>query len=94
MTAVVAVVVVVVVVVVVAVVVMGGACVAVVVATTVATVVVVGASSAVAEVANVCDTVEEGVDVAEVFAAVVVCVPAVSNVDRMVCSVAVTFSVV
>ena len=82
----VAVVVVVVVVVVVAVVVMGGACVAVVVATTVATVVVVGASSAVAEVANVCDTVEEGVDVAEVFAAVVVCVTTVSHVEVAVCS--------
>ena len=86
--------VVVVVVVVVAAVVMEGACVAVV-STAVATVVVVVVTPAVAEVTDNCDTVEETACVAEILAAVVVYVTAVSNVDRVVCSVVVvTFSVV
>ena len=77
--------VVVVVVVVVAAAVMEGACVAVV---------VVVVTPAVAEVTDNCDTVEETAWVAEILAAVVVYVTAVSNVDRVVCSVVVATTTV
>lgn len=81
--------VVVIVAVVVAVVVMEGACVAVV------TVVVVVVTPAVAEVTDVCDTVEETAWAADGLTDVVVCVAAVSHVDVAVCSeVVVTCSVV
>jgi hypothetical protein len=67
---------------------MAGVCVAV------ATIFVVVVTPALAEVTDVCDTVEETAWVADVLTDVVVCVPAASNVDRVVCSVAVTISVV
>ena len=83
MAIVVVVVVVVIVVVVVAAVVREGACVAVV------TVAVAVVPSDVTEVTDDCDAAEEAVRVADVFAAVVVCVATVSHVDAAVCSVVV-----